>query len=176
MVVQTMNAFLQTFAHNEARRFKMKVGVFLFLVKDEQILLLRRAKTGIDDGCYVVPMGGVDGKETLTTACIREAYEEANVIIQPEHIRVCHVMHRFHPMPQGLSFEQMDVFFYATEFKGIINNNEPHKCDELDFYPLQELPVTIAPFIRSAIQSMQDHIFFSEFGWNVARDLEYFKD
>lgn len=169
------NTFFQTFAAKEAQRFKMKVGVFLLLIQDNQILLLRRAQTGIDDGCYVVPMGGVDGKETLTTACIREAYEEANIIIKPEDMHVCHVMHRFHPMLDGFSFEQMDVFFCVSRFEGTIQNNEPHKCDELAFYPLDNLPDNVVPFIRSAINAYRSHIFFSEFGWDTAYDHGYKK-
>jgi 8-oxo-dGTP pyrophosphatase MutT (NUDIX family) len=167
--MQGVDSFFQTFAYKEAQRFKMKVGVFLFLIKDEKILLLRRAQTGIDDGCYVVPMGGVDGNESLTTACIREAYEEANIRIQTKDIQVRHVMHRFHPMPEGFSFEQMDVFFYATTFEGEIYNNEPHKCDELAFYSLDTLPETMVPFIRSALHSVQSNVFFSEFGWDSAQ-------
>lgn len=159
--------FLQVFAQKEAKRFKVKVGVFLFLIHDEHILLLRRYQTGIDDGNYVVPMGGIEGGETLTAALIREAYEEANIIIEPDQMQVCHIMHRLHPMPQNLSFEQLDVFFYVTSYKGTIENKEPHKCDELKFYPLNNLPSNTAPFIRAAIENMRDKNFFSEFGWTI---------
>ena len=164
--MELTNLFFQTFALKEAQRFKMKVGVFLFLINNNQILLLRRAKTGIDDGLYVVPMGCVDGNETLTAACAREAYEEANIIINPEDMRVCHVMHRLHHMPQGHSFEQMDIFFYTSTFSGKVNNNEPHKCDELAFYPLDNLPINTVPFIRAAINGYRSSRFFSEFGWD----------
>lgn len=161
--------FLSTFAQKEAKRFKLKTGVFLFLVQDDQILLLRRHKTGIDDGNYVVPMGGIEGGETLTSAIIREAQEEANIILSPESIDVCHVMHRYHPMPANLSFEQIDFYFYANTYNGIIKNNEPHKCDELKFYPLDNLPKNTVPFIRQAIDSMLKQKFFSEFGWEFKK-------
>ena len=110
-------------------------------------------------------MGGIEGGEPLTMALVREAYEEANIIIQPDQIRMCHVMHRFHPMPQRLSFEQIDVFFYATSYEGTIENKEPHKCDELKFYPLNNLPSNTVPFIRAAIEHMHEENIFSEFGW-----------
>jgi len=163
--MQINTEFLSVFAQKEINRFKMKTGVFLFLVKDNNILLLRRYKTGIDDGNYVVPMGGVDANETLVSAIVREAYEEANIIIKPEDLSMCHLMHRLHPMPQNLSFQQIDVFFYAQNYTGTIENKEPHKCDELKFYPLDNLPENIAPFILYAIKAMQKQQIFSEFGW-----------
>lgn len=165
MIMQLVTEHLNTFASKEKQRFKLKVGVFLFLVQNEQILLLRRFKTGIDDGRYVVPMGGHDGQEPLTLAIIREAYEEANIILKPSDVRVCHVMHRFHPMPNDLSFEQMDTFFYADKFQGTIKNNEPEKCDELKFYPIKSLPIATVPFIAYAIDCMLRRQLYSEFGW-----------
>jgi 8-oxo-dGTP diphosphatase len=149
--MQHTEASLATFAQKESQRFRLKTGVLLFLVQNNHILLSRRYKTGIDDGNYVVPMGGIEGGEPLTSAIVREAQEEANIILEPTDLRVCHVMHRYHPMPKDLSFEQIDVYFYATTYAGIIKNNEPHKCDDLAFFPLNNLPKNIAPFIQSAL-------------------------
>ena len=160
------NSLLSVFAQKEATRFKVKTGVFLFLVVEEQVLLLRRYKTGIDDGRYVVPMGGHEGGEPLTASIIREASEETNIQLKTENLSVCHVMHRFHPMPEGLSFEQIDVFFRAEIYEGHIENLEPHKCDELKFYPVTALPSNTAPFIQYAIECMVKGQFFSEFGWD----------
>lgn len=157
--------FLSIFAEKEKKRFKLKVGVFLFLIENDQILLLRRHKTGIDDGFYVVPMGAIEGDEIVTSAVIREAVEEANILLKPENLEMCHVMHRFHSMPQGLSFEQIDIFFRAEKYVGNVQNLEPHKCDELSFYPLENLPIKTAPFIRYAIDCMLSGKLLSEFGW-----------
>lgn len=109
--------------------------------------------------------GGVDGKETLTSALIREAAEEINIHLKSDDLKMCHVMHSFHSMPEGLSFEQMDVYFVATIYEGTITNLEPHKCDELRFYPLNALPSNTMPFIRHAIDCMVNNQLFSEFGW-----------
>ena len=162
----TSQAFLSVFAQKEKERFKLKTGVFLFLIQNEQVLLLRRYRTGIDDGLYVVPMGGHDGNEPLSCALLREAMEEANISLRPEDVQVCHVMHRFHAMPNGLSFEQMDVFFLAHVYEGTLMNREPHKCDELKFFSLKDLPENMAPFIRYALTCTLSGQFFSEFGWD----------
>lgn len=163
------NSFLSVFAQKEAKRFKLKTGILLLLIQDEHVLLLRRYQTGIDDGMYVVPMGGHDGKEPLTHSLIREAKEETDIVLRPENVQVCHVMHRLHPMPEGLTFEQIDVFFKAQTYEGVVKNMEPHKCDELKFYPMDKLPANTAPFIRHAIECTCKGQFFSEFGWNTKR-------
>ena len=144
-------------------RFKIKAAVFLLLIQGNEILLLRRFNTGIDDGCYVVPMGCIDGNETLTEALFRESKEEANII--PVNPRFAHAMHRLHKLPDGTEFEQVDFFFIANDYTGSLQNNEPHKCDELAFYPIDNLPINTAAFINSAISKSLVNKAYSEFGW-----------
>jgi 8-oxo-dGTP diphosphatase len=164
--MQHVENFLHTFAKKEKERFKLKVGVFLFLIQDDHILLSKRAQTGIDDGNYLVPMGGIDGNESLSSALIREAHEEVNINLEPHDLTVCHVMHRLHHMPYDLSFEQIDVYFSATRYDGVICNNEPDKCSEVNFYPCNNLPENTVPFIRHALEATFKKQFFSEFGWD----------
>ena len=164
----TVSSLDPTFLTKEARRFKIKVGVFLFLIQDSNVLLLRRYNTGIADGCYVVPMGGLMKDETITQAVIRETREETAVILMPENFHVCHVMHRFHRMPEGYCFPQIDVYFRAEHWDGIITNCEPHKCDELKFYPMQSLPEKTEPFILQALECSNQGKFYSEFGWETS--------
>lgn len=161
----TLDHFLSVFAEKEARRFKLKVGVFAVLIEEGKVLLLRRFQTGIADGRYVLPMGGHDGKEPLTATLIREAKEEVNIDISSEDVSVSHVMHRLHPMPQGFSFEQIDVYFKINQYSGSIKNNEPDRCDEVAFFPLRALPAQIEPFISHALNCIERGVFFSEFGF-----------
>lgn len=161
----TVNSVNLKFLEKEARSFKVKLGVFLLLIQNNELLLLRRYNTGIADGYYVVPMGGVKEGETATQALIRETQEETSIILQPEDISVCHVMYRFYQRPEGYNFPQVDVFFRAKHWSGTITNCEPHKCDELQFYSLQALPEMTEPFILHALKCSQQGVFFSEFGW-----------
>lgn len=160
-----INSISLKFLEKEARSFKVKIGVFLLLIQKNEVLLLRRYNTGIADGRYVVPMGGVKEGETATQALIRETEEETSIILHPEAINVCHVMYRFHQMPEGYTFPQVDLYFKAASWSRTITNCEPHKCDELQFYSLQSLPDKTEPFIIHALECAQKGIFFSEFGW-----------
>ena len=153
------------FYRTELERFRVKVGVFLFLVREEKILLLRRSQTGVEDGWYVVPMGGLKQGETPTQALIREAEEEANIILSEGDVQLCHTMYRLHTQPDGYQFYQIDLFFRASTYQGEIKNMEPYKCDDLSFFDLKNLPENTAPFIVHALECLKENKIFSEFGF-----------
>ncbi len=143
-------------------RFKLISAVHLLLIKDNQILLLRRANTGYEDGNYSVPAGHVDGNEPLRAAMAREALEEARIVIRPEDLRFAHVMHRV-----KADGERMDFFFTADKWEGEPLNGEPHKCDDLRWFDLESIPENTIPYIRAAIGSFTKEEPFSEFGWKA---------
>ena len=51
---------------------------------------------------------------------------------------VVHVMNRI-----ASHDEQIDFFMTATQFTGKITNMEPHKCDDLQFFQLDNPPENI---------------------------------
>ena len=140
-------------------RFKLIAEVHLLLIHDEQILLLRRFNTGYEDGNYSVVAGHVDGGETFRQAMIREAREEAGLIFVPEQLSLVHTMHRFSDS------ERLSLFFTASGWSGEPHNMEPHKCNELDWYPLDALPDNMIAYIRSAITHVRCGNPYSDFGW-----------
>ena len=142
-----------------SERFKLIATVHLFFRRGEEILLLRRANTGYEDGKYGLVAGHVDGNESLTQAMIREAKEESGVDVAAEDLVFKMVMHR------RQSDERIDFFFEAKRWSGEISNAEPRKCDDLSWFPLDQLPKNIIPYIREAVQSYRDGVFYSEFGW-----------
>lgn len=161
-----MNALSQSqFYISESKRFKAKVGVFLVLIQDDQLLCLRRFNTGVEDGLYVVPMGGLHEGETPLQAIIREAAEEVNITLKAENLRLAHVMYRKHTQPDGYFFYQQGLYFVARQFTGIIQNLEPHKADDVRFFHLKELPENLSPFIEQAIGHILVEVPYSEFGF-----------
>src|SRR4051794_37365184 len=126
-------------------RFRAAIAVHLFLVRDDAILLLRRFNTGYEDGNYSVIAGHLDGGEEVITAAVREADEEAGIRIAPEDVTIAGVMHR------RSDAERIDFFVVATRWQGTIVNREPEKCDELAWFPLDELPMNVVPYVRQAI-------------------------
>jgi 8-oxo-dGTP diphosphatase len=140
-------------------RFKLLGAAHLFLLRDNQILLLRRHNTGYEDGNYSVIAGHLDGNEEIKAAMIREAREEADIEIAPQDIAVVGVMHR------KASNERIDFFLKADSWRGSITNMEPHKCSELAWFALDALPENTIAYVRRAISNYQQGTWFDSFGW-----------
>ena len=138
-------------------------AAYLALIKDNKVLLLRRYNTGHEDGNYSMIAGHVDACETFTECIIREAEEEAGIVLESQNLRVAHVMHR--SANRGEQFERVDVFFVADSWGGEIVNKEPHKCDDLAWFDLENLPETVILYIRQALECIQHYVFYSEYGW-----------
>jgi len=136
---------------------------YLVFFKDDKVLLLRRANTGYEDGNYSLVAWHVDPWETFTQCIIREAEEETGVIISPEDVEVKHIMHR--DSEENENNERVDTFFVAKTRKWEIINKEPHKCDDLSWFDINNLPENIIPYVRHALDCISKDVFYSEFGW-----------
>jgi len=141
-------------------RFTLIPAVHLFLIRNQQVLLLRRFNTGYEDGNYSVPAGHLDGDETATAAMIRETKEETSLVIKPVDLKLIHVMHR-----KKLTEERVDLFFTIPTWQGKLKITEPHKCDYLSWFPVKKLPPNMVPYIRFAIRQYLKGNIYSEYGW-----------
>ncbi len=141
-------------------RFKLIPTSHLILIKDSKILLLRRFNTGYEDGSYSIIAGHLEGNETFIQAMIREAKEEAGIYIKPKDLEVVHVMHRKQP-----SEERVDFFIKANNWEGEPKIMEPQKCDDLNWFELDNLPENTIPYIKQAIENIKNKVFYSEHGW-----------
>ncbi len=141
-------------------RVKFPVAVHLFLVRGQQVLLLRRYNTGYEDGNFSVVAGHLDGAEDVYTAMIREAREEAGIDIDVRDLEIVQVMHR-----KKADEERIDYFLRCERWSGEIRNMEPHKCDLLVWHRLESLPDNTIDYIREAIQNYRSKVNFSVFGW-----------
>ena len=137
-------------------RFKLRVSANLLLIKDNNILLLRRYKTPWGNGKYTVISGHIDGNETIAEAMVREAKEEAGIELEAAHLITVHAMHRI------ADIECIDFFLTADSWKGEPKNTEPDKADDVRWFSLNDLPHNILPNIKAAIHYYQSHIAFSE--------------
>lgn len=142
-------------------RFKLIPAVYLVLRKDNQVLLLRRANTGYQDGKYGLVAGHLDGDELATAAMVREAKEEAGVTVRPEDLRFAHVAHRLSRNQPGQ--ERVDIFFEATEWQGEVVNVEPEKCDDLSWFDIDDLPENMLPFVKLVLTDIAQGKQYSEY-------------
>lgn len=143
------------------KRFTMPVAVHVFLMKDNKLLMLRRYNTGYEDGNYSVIAGHLDGSEEVVTAACREAYEEAGITIKPEDVQIVNVMHR------KSDDERIDYFVRCTKWTGEIINKEPGKCDNLEWFDINDLPDNSIQYIKRAVQNYQSSNYFDSFGFET---------
>lgn len=135
------------------------VNAYLILRRQDHVLLLLRANTGYCDGCYGLVSGHVEDGESATDAVIREAFEEAGILLSASDLKVIHVLHR-----QSDRFN-VDIFFECRSWQGTISNQEPQKCAGLEFHPLSNLPSNTVDYVVVVLQAVEKGISYSEQGW-----------
>ncbi|MEU4223249.1 NUDIX domain-containing protein [Nonomuraea sp. NPDC026600] len=140
-------------------RFRAIVDVHVMLVRDGTVLLGKRANTGYGDGQWHLPSGHLEPGESVVGAAVREAREEVGVGIRPEDLEFAHVMHR---VP-----DRVGLFFVARKWDGEPYNAEPHKCAELAWRPLGELPDDTIGYPAAAIARVLAEEPFALYGWST---------
>ncbi|MDR2778526.1 MAG: NUDIX domain-containing protein [Rickettsiales bacterium] len=140
-------------------RYKINVAVYAIIIREKKILLSLRKGSGFFDGSYSFVSGHLEADETLAEAMIREAKEEANIDIVRMHLGT--VLFRFRLTPQNNNY--LDCFFIIDEFRGELNNNEPEKCDELNFYPLEQLPENTIDYVKYSLGNALGGVIYSEY-------------
>lgn len=145
---------------SERERPTLRAAAHVFLRKGNEVLLLRRYNTGYEDGNYSTIAGHVENGESCTVTAVREADEEAGVVLQKEHLQLVHIMHR-----NGSDFDSINLFFVAETWVGSPSNVEPEKCDDLRWFSLDALPENTIPYIRAALKEIDSPLTYSEFGW-----------
>ncbi|GAU81480.1 NUDIX domain-containing protein [Bosea sp. BIWAKO-01] len=142
---------------SKPERFKLVVAVYVIFRRGSELLLLRRANTGYEDGNYGLVSGHHDGSEPLRAAAAREAREEAGVEIDPASLTFATVLHR------SQDEERLDFFFEARSWQGELLNAEPEKCAELAWFPIDDLPENTIAYVRTAIVHWQSGTRYCEF-------------
>lgn len=152
------------------KRLKAVPAVYVFLERNGHILLMRRYNTRYQDGNYSVPSGHIESAELPTEAIIRETKEEVGVILNPLYLSLIHVSYR--PVHDETG-NRVDFFFRARGWVGPAVNSEPHKCDDIIWPYVDQLPENMVPLVRHAIKCSRNKVMFSELGidWIKANSL-----
>ncbi len=140
--------------------FKVIPAVYILLRKDNDILLLKRANTGYQDGNYSFPAGHMDGGELAKAAILREAHEEVNVEIHEKDLKFVHITSRLNG---GVKQERIDLFFEAWKWHGEIRNNEPEKCTDVAWFNIDQLPSNIIPYIKIVLEKVLAGEYYSQY-------------
>ena len=130
---------------------------YVILECEGKILLARRFQTGYQDGNYGLPAGHVDEGELPLAAAVREAQEEIGIDLQPDTLELAHVAYE---LPHDETGNRVDFYFVAKNWSGEPAIMEPHKCDELRWASLDNLPENVIPKVRLALEAFRDGRMF----------------
>ena len=145
---------------SSGERFSIKSATYLIPQRENEILLSRRFNTGWMDGMYSLISGHLEENESVHKAMIREAYEEAVIVVKKEDLIPATVLHRKSP-----DAEYIDFFFVVKKWDGEIMIGEPNKCDSLTWFSLDDLPDNLLPYIHEVLNNYKNGVAFSASGW-----------
>ena len=137
-------------------RFQAKLASYVMLIKDGKILLGRRFNTGYEDGNYGLPSGHIEEGESPEDCAVRETEEEIGIKVDDlEFVTVIY-------NTLGNWGYYVDFFFITDKYQGVIKNLEQDKCDDLSWFPLNELPKNIVPEVKMAIENYSKKTYYSK--------------
>lgn len=109
----------------------MTLGVRIVAINPEnQICLVKHTYTA----GWHLPGGGVEKGETTLCAAIKEAREEAGLIIAPENMKLVSIHANF------ANFKGDHVLVYHTKHWEVEETNRAHEIAECRFFAIDELP------------------------------------
>lgn len=142
-------------------RYLSRIGVDIFLERKneisgrKQILMLKRAGTGYCDGYFDLPGGHLEANEDIFDGMIREAKEEIGITIKREDMEILHIYHRY---KGGM----LKFVFKTDKYDGTPINNEPDKCEKIEWIDFENLPENIVPSIKIELDNIKNGVYYSK--------------
>ena len=115
------------------------VGVGVIVYKEGKLLLMKR-KNAHGDGTWSLPGGHLEKNETFKQCAIRETMEETGMSVNP--LRIVSVSNDI-MSEYGNHYVTLGVI--AEHVDGVPEIKEPHKCDSMGWFALEELPSPLFP-------------------------------
>ncbi|MFE5589936.1 NUDIX domain-containing protein [Streptomyces sp. NPDC056549] len=139
------------------------VGVHLVLEQDGKVLLgLRHPDSAYAGGMWHVLAGHCE-YESATACLVREALEEAGLVIRPDDLTLVHTVHAV-DRPGGRP--RIQLFFRAGAWEGTPELREPDKTVAWRYEDVDGLPDTTVPYTRAALEGIRAGRPYTEMGWS----------
>lgn len=118
------------FAEND----DMPVSLNFIITNDNDDILLGRRINRYGHGTYALPGGKLKCNETFEDCTKRELKEEVGITVADEDIKIINIMTTI------TTKHIVQIGVLIKKYSGTPTNMEPHKCDELGFFPKNNLP------------------------------------
>lgn len=134
---------------------KISIKTRLILYDKGKILLLKQTKP---NGGKFTFVGGTIGKQEFAKdALVREAYEEAGILLKKEDLQLVHVLHK-----HMLDEQRIILYFKSANWGGEVRSREPFKFKEAQWFSLDNLPKNITGSIRQVLKMYRNGKLYSE--------------
>ncbi|MEU9190136.1 NUDIX domain-containing protein [Streptomyces sp. NPDC048484] len=139
------------------------VGVHLHLQdKHGRILLgLRHPSSAFAPDTWHFLAGHCE-REAAIDCVVREAKEEAGLVIAPQDVELVHTVHH---VDSPNVRPRIALVFQARSWTGDPEVLEPDRCVEWRWWKPQDLPAEVVPYTRRAIDGILRGRPYSELGW-----------
>lgn len=112
----------------------LPVGINAIVLNEKGEILLSKRKNRFGAGTYGLVGGKLKVGETFENCIIRELKEEVNLIVREEDLEVINMANTI----TGKHFLQIGIL--VKKYEGIPTNMELNKCEEVKFFPMDNLP------------------------------------
>ncbi|WP_418955464.1 NUDIX hydrolase [Streptomyces tritici] len=139
------------------------VGVHLYLERDGKVLLGLRHPDSVFAGGQWHFLAGHCEAESATACLVREAYEEAGLVIEPADAELVHTVH---VTDAAGSRPRLQLVFRARRWEGTPELREPDRCAAWQWWDPDALPADLVPYARTALEGIRAGRAYSEMGWS----------
>ncbi|MGM1048125.1 MAG: NUDIX domain-containing protein [Bacillota bacterium] len=127
-----------------------KVGVGAVILDENSRILLVLRKKSPEAGYWSLPGGKVEYMETVENAVIREIKEELGIDIEIERL-LCVTNH----IVQSENVHWVAPTFVARIINGNVENREPHALQEVQWFPIDDIPDNITITTEYALEQLK---------------------
>ncbi|WP_432016389.1 NUDIX domain-containing protein [Streptomyces hydrogenans] len=139
------------------------VGVHLVLERDGQVLLGRRHPDSAYAGGMWHVLAGHCARESATACLVREAKEEAGLLVDPDGLDLVHLVHM---VDRPGELPRVQLFFRARAWEGTPRVLEPDKTVAWRYWDADRLPAELVPYTRAALGGIRAGRPYTETGWS----------
>lgn len=145
----------------------LPIGVnVLIFNNNNELLLSLRSQNIFGGGTWGLIGGKLKFGESFEETARRELFEEANLIVQVDDLLVIN----FANTVSSPKTHFLQIAVLVKKYSGELANNEPDKCDKLEFFAIDNLPGNLFPptksninlFIKNQFYSQKENIFLNE--------------
>ncbi|MGM1047009.1 MAG: NUDIX domain-containing protein [Bacillota bacterium] len=127
-----------------------KVGVGAVILDENNCILLVLRKKSPEAGYWSLPGGKVEYMEKVENAVIREIKEELGIDIEIERL-LCVTNH----IVQSENVHWVAPTFVAHIINGNVQNKEPHALQEVQWFPIDDIPDNITITTEYALEQLK---------------------